>query len=249
MENCNTLTITPVNGEPRIRDIDLAKRLGFDRPRDIRKLIERHLEKINEFSRCATVERRPENGGTPFVEYYLDRQQSLFICMKSETDNAFEVQVDIIRVYDAHLSGKLQPAPTIELSRMQLIEIAMEAEQERLALEQHVKVIQAKADAFDRLVTSTAGSVNLTNAAKSLQMRPRELSKRLNSMHWIYKRAGGNSWVAYQDRLEEGVLEQKITVIPKPDGTKEIREQVLVTAQGLALLAKTIKPQIHRNRT
>ncbi|PQJ97453.1 hypothetical protein [Chromatium okenii] len=29
--------------------------------------------------------------------------------MKSETDNAFDVQVDIIRVYDAHLSGKLQP--------------------------------------------------------------------------------------------------------------------------------------------
>jgi len=186
----------------------------------------------------------------------LPIKREMYVFTHEHKRDSFIVVAQLSPEFTARLVDRWQeleaaaaaPAP-VELSRMQLIELAFSAEQERLALEQHVKVIQAKADAFDRLVTSTAGSVNLTNAAKSLQMRPRELSKRLNSMHWIYKRAGGNSWVAYQDRLEEGVLEQKITVIPKPDGTKEIREQVLVTAQGLALLAKTIKPQIHRNRT
>ncbi|MBK1642871.1 hypothetical protein CKO12_13530 [Chromatium okenii] len=163
--------------------------------------------------------------------------------MKSETDNAFEVQVDVIRVYDAYLSGTLtHTTKPVELSRMQLIELALSAEKERLALEQHVEIIQPKADAFDRIATSTGGALNLTNAAKSLQLRPHEFNQHLHLMRWIYKRAGGRSWIAYQDRLQEGVLEHKIYTYVAPDGTENIREQVLVTAQGLALLAKTLNP-------
>ncbi|MBV5309354.1 hypothetical protein [Chromatium okenii] len=109
METNNTLTLTPINGELRIRDIDLAERLGFADPRMIRKLIKSNKEKLNGFSILYAVEIIHNGAGRPATEYYLDRQQSLFICMKSETDNAFDVQVDIIRVYDAHLSGKLQP--------------------------------------------------------------------------------------------------------------------------------------------
>jgi anti-repressor protein len=39
-------------GEPRIRDLDLAERLGYERRRDIRKIIERF---VNEIGICATV--------------------------------------------------------------------------------------------------------------------------------------------------------------------------------------------------
>lgn len=42
------------------------------------------------------------------MEYYLDRKQAIFVCMKSETDNAIDVQMDIVRVYDKHLSGQTQ---------------------------------------------------------------------------------------------------------------------------------------------
>ncbi|MBV5310140.1 hypothetical protein, partial [Chromatium okenii] len=131
MENCNTLTLMSINGEPRILDIDLAKRLGFANPIDIRKIVRRYEGKLKEFSVLATVAKTSgEQGGRPSVEYYLDRQQSLFICMKSETDNAFEVQVDVIRVYDAYLSGTLtHTTKPVELSRMQLIELALSAEQ------------------------------------------------------------------------------------------------------------------------
>jgi phage antirepressor YoqD-like protein len=100
------LSLTPINGEPRIQDVLLGKRLGFDRPRDIRKLIERHAEKLKKINHCATVARRPESGGREVTEYYLDRKQSIFICMKSETDNAVDVQMEIIEVYDAYLDGQ-----------------------------------------------------------------------------------------------------------------------------------------------
>jgi hypothetical protein len=38
-----------VEGEPRARDVDIAERLGFERPRDVRKLIERNAAEIEAF--------------------------------------------------------------------------------------------------------------------------------------------------------------------------------------------------------
>jgi hypothetical protein len=101
------LTLTPINGEPRIQDLMLGERLGFDRPRDIRKLIVRNIENLNKINQCATVARIPEDGGREVTEYYLDRKQSIFITMKSDAPRAFEVQMEIIEVYDAWQRGDL----------------------------------------------------------------------------------------------------------------------------------------------
>ena len=38
----STFPLTVISGEPRVYDIHLAERLGFERPRDIRKLIKRN---------------------------------------------------------------------------------------------------------------------------------------------------------------------------------------------------------------
>lgn len=35
-----------LDGEPRVRDIELAERLGFDRPSNIRNLIQRNIKEI-----------------------------------------------------------------------------------------------------------------------------------------------------------------------------------------------------------
>lgn len=230
------LTLTPINGEPRIRDLDLAVRLGFSQPRDIRKLIKRNEAKLLTFGGCATVARLVEGNETS--EFYLNQKQSIFICMKSETDNAFEVQAEIVRVFDAHLNGSLQPALNpANLSRLQLIEMAMQAEQERLALESKVAEIQPKADALDRISTGSDGSLNITDAAKTLQINPKMLFQWMSGHKWIYRRVGGSGWVAYQDKIQAGLLEHKVTVVHREDGTEKITEQVRVTAKGLAKLA------------
>lgn len=55
----STSLINPVliENELRILDIDLAQRLGFERPRNIRKLINRYLNELDEMGTRATVER------------------------------------------------------------------------------------------------------------------------------------------------------------------------------------------------
>lgn len=45
----STLTLTPINGEPRVHDLHLAERLGFDRPRKIRDIIKRNHDKLLNF--------------------------------------------------------------------------------------------------------------------------------------------------------------------------------------------------------
>ena len=94
-----------------------------------------------------------------------------------------------------------------------------------------------KAEAFDRLATATEGAMNLTNAAKHLQMQPRAFAQILFAHGWIYKRTVGSAWIAYQDKLQRGYLEHKAHPVTQPDGTEKIYPQVLVTAKGLAKLS------------
>ena len=94
-----------------------------------------------------------------------------------------------------------------------------------------------KAEAFDRLATATEGAMNLTNAAKHLQMQPRSFNQFLFANGWIYKRTVGSAWIAYQDKLQRGYLEHKAHPVTQPDGTEKIYPQVLVTAKGLVKLS------------
>lgn len=100
--------------------------------------------------------------------------------------------------------------------------------------------IAPKATALDRIATYAQGSMCVTDAAKHLQVQPAALFKTLQGRGWIYRRAGGKGWVAYQNRLQQGVLEHKITTVERSDGTEKVTEQVRVTAKGLAKLAELL---------
>lgn len=104
-------------------------------------------------------------------------------------------------------------------------------------LEQKVEVMQPTVEAYDRIAKAD-GSLCLTDAAKALQMRPKDLIAKLSSGKWIYKRAGNSHWLGYQDKVQAGYLEHKITEVTRGDGTTKITEQVRITPKGLAKLAK-----------
>lgn len=102
-----------------------------------------------------------------------------------------------------------------------------------------------KPGAIQRLADAD-GSMCITNAAKSLQLRPKDLFGWLSQNRWIYKRAGGASWLGYQDKIQQGMLDHKVTTVSRSDGTEKVVEQVLVTPKGLAKLAELIavKPRL-----
>jgi len=107
------------DGVPRVRDLDAAARLGFSRPRDIRKLIERVWPENKRPHVRATMARTsmPRGGERERVvdEYWLTEAEFLKLCARAETPIAEAVLDDMIARYMAarlHLAApSLAPAP------------------------------------------------------------------------------------------------------------------------------------------
>lgn len=110
--NVPVIRLAEFDGEPRARDIDLGKRLGFKQPRDIRPLIEKHLPALGGFG---AVERRANTVTSgkgrrqEVFEYYLNEEQALFVSAKSDAENAGAVLTMLIKVFVAWRRGHLTP--------------------------------------------------------------------------------------------------------------------------------------------
>lgn len=116
MNAINQLTVSDLNtsmdGEPRVRDVDLGERLGFERPRKIREIIERNRAELEGFG---GLPRRGANpgplGGRPTFEYHLNEGQSLLVSTLSQAPKAPQVRRMLIEVFMAWRRGDLPAAP------------------------------------------------------------------------------------------------------------------------------------------
>src|SRR5262245_28179119 len=97
-----------IEGKPRVLDLKIAERLEFDRPRSIRKLIERNKERLSRRGEvCSIMSQTSDAGGRPGTEYWLTKWQAIKICMWSEAPNADAIQDEIADVFDAYTDGRL----------------------------------------------------------------------------------------------------------------------------------------------
>lgn len=112
----------------------------------------------------------------------------------------------------------------------------IEAERRAVAAEKIAEAATETVAAFDR-IAGADGSMCITDAAKALQVRPTDLFKFLRASGWIYSRPGKAGDIAYQDKIKLGLLEHKVTVVTRLDGSEKTTEQVRVTSKGLAKLS------------
>lgn len=126
------LATTDVNGwplmapereddEPRVRDVDLGERLGYDRERAIRDLIKRQRDKgeIPDVHVRRTVRRtQMPTGGvreTVVEEFWLTEREALLVCSASDAPNAGTVRAALVDLFIAWRRGKLQPSAALAL--------------------------------------------------------------------------------------------------------------------------------------
>lgn len=146
----------------------------------------------------------------------------------------------VIRAYDELVAGTPAPDPMQALTdpatlRALLLSYSEKAE----ILEARVQYQEPQVRALLRL-TQADGAFNISTAAKMLQVQPRQLFAWLSEHGWIYRRAGSKNWLAYQTRLQQGVLAHKASVQRREGEPDRVHEQVLVTAKGLSRLAESI---------
>lgn len=223
--------------------------------RDLAELIEKqhsHIkisaERLADRGIIGTLATREfAHNGNLYTEYLFNKRDSHILVAQ----NCPEFTARIVDRWQALEEFVARPDPTAILSdpaslRKLLLDytetvIALEG---KVAEQNTVLALQApKVEALDVLATRTDGSVCITNAAKDLQVPPRRLFSWLQEHDWIYRRAGGSGYVAYQRHIKTGNLEHKVAMVERLDGSAKMVEQVLVTAKGLAKLAIELSGQ------
>ncbi|WP_273724321.1 phage regulatory protein/antirepressor Ant [Bartonella sp. AU18XJBT] len=96
-----------------------------------------------------------------------------------------------------------------------------------------------KAEALDGLKRSD-GLFGLIEAAKMLEVRPKDLTDYLRKHDWVYRRAPGAPLLPYQDKIKKGFMDCPAITIQRPDGTEKVLPSTKITPKGLACLREQI---------
>ena len=184
-------------------------------------------EKSGEFVKSATY---TDSTGRGLPCFELNKQA----CLDLVTGYSLPHRHAVNRRWQELEAEKAQPK---ELSRMEILKLAMESEQARIEAEKMLALAAPKAEALDRIAQAD-GDMCITLAAKHIGMPPRKLMAWLEQNRWVYRRAGVGKPAAYQDRIQSGHLTHKVTTLPRDDGSEKVVAQVIVTAKGLAKLAE-----------
>jgi phage regulator Rha-like protein len=128
----------------------------------------------------------------------------------------------------------IAPANPAQMSRLQLIQLAMQAEQERLQLENTVDELKPRAAVADRL-TGATGNMSIRDSAKSLKIAERTLVLWLLEHKWLYRDMKGRLR-GYSDKTPK-YIEHKVTPIPSDTDADRVSMQPMITPAGLARLA------------
>lgn len=171
------------------------------------------------------------NEGGQTKEIILDHDHTMSLVSGYEVN----LRMAIIRRWKELESIKIDPMQALN-DPATMRSLLLGYSEKVLTLESSIKILEPKAVALDRL-SSGEGSQCITDAAKALKVQPKSLFKTLQASHWIYKRAGGKNWLGYQDKIQQGLIEHKLTTVSRSDGSEKITEQALLTPKGMVRLS------------
>jgi len=188
------------------------------------------------------AEPRPaDNPGRPMRKFEMNRDGFTLLAMGFTGGKALGFKMRYIEAFNA-MESELRRRPSADPADLlndpaSLRSLLAGYADKVIALQGQVGDLTPKAAALDRLSQIEEGAVNPTTAAKVLGVGPKRLFSYMRQNRWIYRRPGGRN-LAYQTRIEAGLLEMKIVTLRAEDGTVRILEQVLVTPKGLTTLAQ-----------
>lgn len=129
----------------------------------------------------------------------------------------------------------------VELSRMELIQLALAAEQENQALKDHVAVLAPKAQALDT-IADTSNTYCIRECAKTIGIKESELIQLLIDKKWVYRDASKKLQPMAQYTLN-GVFANRTSPVIKNhhDGQERVFLHMRVTAFGLTRITGLVE--------
>ncbi len=211
--------------------------------RDVTRAIENLIAQkpelgVRNFAQTPYVE---EQNGQTYKTYDMDRKGFVLLTIGFTGQKALDFKIAYIDQFDAMESALKNRAVGFAIPQTLSEALRLAADQADTIERQKTQIAQQASTvvAFNRIAKSD-GSLCITDAAKDLQVRPKDLFSFLRQQGWIYSRLGKAGDIAYQDKIQAGYLEHKVTTVTRTDGSEKTVEQVRVTAKGLAKLAKLL---------
>ncbi|WP_322071005.1 phage antirepressor KilAC domain-containing protein [Paraburkholderia bannensis] len=215
--------------------------------REIAELVEKRHDNVKR-----TIETLIERGviGVPQIEEYRDTLKRPARAYRVGKRDSYVIVAQLSPEFTARLVDRWQELeartaqPAINLADPNVLRSALLQYTERVIQLEHTVAEQApKVEALDR-IASAEGSLCVRDASKALQLRPTDLTRWLQAHQWVYRRVGHAPLIAYQDKIQLGLLEHKVTTVTRTDGSDKVVEQVRITPKGLARLAVDIQRDI-----
>lgn len=179
------------------------------------------------------------SGGRPGTVYHVNKRDSFIIVAQLCPEFTARL-VDRWQELEGIVAA--QPSSAIDVRNpQQLALIASQLIEVNQEQAKQIEAMQETVQAHDRLCESE-GSLCITDAAKTLGIRRKDMFNWLHDKGWIFKRGDSDDWVAYAPRLASGVMEHRVATYTRPDGTEKVVTQARVTPKGLSALAKLITP-------
>ena len=177
-----------------------------------------------------------EQNGQAYPIYRLPRHETLVLI----SGYSVQIRSKIIARWDELERQARDPSQVLQ-NPVAMRGLLLSYCEKVIELQERVDVLEPKGAALDRIARA-AGSLCITDAAKSLQMQPKALFRYLTAHGWIYSRIGTSGYFAYQAKLVSGHLEHKVTTVERSDGTEKMVTQVRVTPKGLTTLSRHLTP-------
>ncbi len=230
----SALALTPITMSSR-EIAELTAKQHQHVKRDIEKMLVELGEDASKFGHIYFDSMNREQ-----TEYRLDRELTEILLLGYSTTLRRKVLARL-RELEGILAdpAKALTDPTV------LRTILLQNVEKVIALEAEVNELRPAQEALERIATAD-GSLCITEAAKALQLRPKDLFQWLRQNGWIYRRPGAGHDLGYQSKTTAGLLEHKVTTVLRGDGSEKVTEQVRITSKGLTKLASLIKPAIAR---
>lgn len=175
-------------------------------------------------------------GGRPRVEYALSLDMAKELAMV-ENNEIGRATRRYFLACERRAKGLAPAAPAIPQTYAEALRLAADQAAQIEQQAGRLASMAPKVDAYDRIADAD-GSLCTTDAAKSLQVRPKDLKAFLMANGWIYTRTGCTEPVAYQSKIATGLMVHKVTNIPRPDGTEKTVTRARITPKGLGRLAE-----------
>lgn len=176
-------------------------------------------------------------GGRPRIEHVISLDMAKEISMIQRTDKGKQARQYFIEC------ERRAKQPDVELSRLDLLQMAMDSEKQRIALEARNKELEAPAKSWANLA-APGGDYSVAAAAKVLSRDPNieigrdRLFAHMKNLGWIFKTSGKRShWEAYQDKgIKTGRLVHKLGggfINEKTGEWEQASPTVRITPKGL----------------